>query len=327
MVDWYRLGQLGSRMMPEYYAAQASELEAQKQRMGVEALGEEMARARDAYVRQDVMQQRQDITWEQQQADRQAKLQQAEQEKARKAQVEGAMDAFWKRDAESMKKVLELDDFQFGDGAVKLRGKNGQEYEVPNAEFVAGMTGDANAYTRALELDIKREREERARLQADASIAVSRQRIKESEERIKRGFSGGGRSGSSGEVGTQTFKSRVATLVNKGYEKAEAMNIATRFDAEGGAIKGQMRALEARKAKIEAEPYGDPNARAAALASIADEYVKLSNDYNSLMEPFRAPMPKKPEGDGAGKKVVAPRETGGQGGGYAIPKLPPGDWK
>lgn len=44
----YGLAQLGSQAMPQYYAAQARDLESQKQQMGVEALREDMAAKRRA---------------------------------------------------------------------------------------------------------------------------------------------------------------------------------------------------------------------------------------------------------------------------------------
>jgi hypothetical protein len=48
----YGLAQLGSQMMPQYYAAQSRDLQAQKEQLGVEALREQMAQRRAATDRE-----------------------------------------------------------------------------------------------------------------------------------------------------------------------------------------------------------------------------------------------------------------------------------
>lgn len=304
MADWYRLGQLGSRAMPEFYAAQARELEAQKQRMGVEQLGEQMARSRE-------LQQRQDITWEQQQADRQAEMQRAEQERSVKQQKLGAMDAFWRRDPEKMKQVLDLDGFEFGEGMVKIVGKNGQSYDVPEEEFVASM-GEPSDLIRAKQLGIQRQRAQVDAEKAAAVLERSKQQIEESKSRVQKNRAALSGGGSKDKVGTPNQRFLMKSLMDRGMSEPEARSNVASFGVKQRRLETRMQKLEAERAKVEADPDLFGAAKAEALARISNDYRMAVDEYDELVAPF----------EGSIQPKVA--STPAQSGGFKLPPPPPG---
>lgn len=304
MVDWYRLGQLGSRAMPEYYAAQARALEAQKQRMGVEQLGEQMARSRE-------LQQRQDITWEQQQSDRELEMQQAAQDRAVKQQKADAWDAYIKRDREKMKATLDLDDFEFGDGMVKIKGKNGQSYDVPDEEFVGGLWGPEGVL-KAKQLGIQRDRARIDAEKAAAALERSKQMIEESKSRVQKNRAALGGGGSKDKIGTPNQRFLMKSLMDRGMSEAEARSNVASFGVKQRRLETRMQKLEAERAKVEADPDLFGSAKAEALARISNDYRMAVDEYDELVAPF----------EGAIQPNAALAQT--KSGGSKIPPPPPG---
>lgn len=233
----YGLAQLGSQAMPQYYAAQARDLESQKQQMGVEALREQMAQRRAA-------------------ADRESQQAQLD------AELQGAYHGLIRRDYETASKHLGIPIREDVDGNfIVTDPTSGTERKTSRGEMFNALAGgdqlarwyqniqtqeaQAARFEQVVESRLEQERLRQAEMTRREELK-QRETTERSLEvaRIRSLQKTGGRAGSMGAV-LQRIEDRAKNLMslnpNLSYEEAKDMAY-----REEGMSRDQRQALVSR---------------------------------------------------------------------------------
>ena len=312
----YGLAQLGSQMMPQYYAAESRALKSETDRMGVEALREDMAAKRraqeeaaavnEAYMSPETAGETlrgQGYGRAAMKADQDYALL---QEQAMKQQEQAYLADYKQRSRNFVKYVSEgrlgqaaeqlgADDLQIiGDQAYLTTG--GNTGKMPLSVLVASMTGDPNDYATAIQnygKEVRKEELERAKLG---------QRKQESERRYQQSIQIARAKAAKMNSGSTALMKNVdayaKVLINNGVPKPEAIFRAWEKQTGDRALARSI-AVTQRQLKEERESdYPDP----AAIETLQDQLAEL------MAQNRRSGSP-----------------TGGSTG--KIPPPPPGKWK
>lgn len=238
----YGLAQLGSQMMPQYYAAESRALKSETDRMEVEQLREDMAakrRAQEEAAAYDeallnpetaaetlrgrgygAVAMKAEQAYSQQQA--QAMKQQEDFERAEhKRKMRNFVQYSTKGQFGQAAEVMGLDDFKV-DGDRAYLTTQGQTVEVPYSVLLASMYGEPEDAMKAIEQygkEVRKEELERAKLEQRKQEAERRYQVslRKAEAAARRGGSGGGL--------TAKMKEQAAykqSLIAKGASEADA---------------------------------------------------------------------------------------------------------
>jgi len=312
----YGLAQLGSQMMPQYYAAESRALKSETDRMGVEALREDMAAKRRAQEEAAAYDEallnpetaaetlrgrgygaaamKAEQVYSQQQT--QALKQQEDFERAEhKRKMRNFVQYSTKGQFGQAAEIMGLDDFRV-DGDKAYLTTQGQTVEVPYSVLLASMSGEPEDAMKAIEQygkEVRKEELERAKL---------KQREQEAERRYQQSIQIARAKAAKMNSGATALMKNVdayaQVLINNGVPKPEAIFRAWEKQTGDRVLSRSIAVTQRQLQEERRSDYPDP----VVIESLQDQLAEL------MAQNRRSGSP-----------------TGGSTG--KIPPPPPGKWK